>query len=62
MALHPMMGDEPWTPRDEFAKAAMTGLIASIGNSAPAPTPEKVAEIAYKTADAMLKIRLMKRP
>lgn len=38
--------------RDEFAKAALTGLIGDANISI-----ENAAEIAYRTADAMLKER-----
>lgn len=38
--------------RDEFAMAAVTGLMAS-GNA----TPDDIAKSAYKVADAMMKAR-----
>ena len=43
--------------RDEFAMAALTGLVSYVVKGA---TFENVAEDAYKAADAMLKAREVK--
>lgn len=44
----------PITLRDYFAAAALTGLIAGRNHTA---TYDEAAETAYRTADAMLKVR-----
>jgi hypothetical protein len=46
----------PKTLRDEFAMAALTGLLAS-GSTSPADFPHKISTWAYAQADAMLKER-----
>ena len=46
------------TLRDLFAAHALTGYLAAHADSVPAlPTRTKVAEYAYKMADAMLLAR-----
>lgn len=47
------------TDRDEFAKAAMTGLLARYGTDGGL---ESAAECAYMFADAMLKARSSVEP
>lgn len=47
--------------RDEFAKAALTGLTLGLVLDAWEPTEKSVADEAYKLADAMLKAREVKR-
>jgi hypothetical protein len=43
--------------RDEFAKAALTGMHARDGYDDGLSTPEKRANLAYIDADAMMKAR-----
>jgi hypothetical protein len=43
--------------RDEFAKAALTGMHARDGYDEGLSTPEKRANLAYIDADAMMKAR-----
>lgn len=43
--------------RDEFAAAALTGLLTQRATSIESPRPELAAQVAYQYADAMLKER-----
>jgi len=47
--------------RDEFAKAAMQGILAFAGTDAEADSIETLAQVAYDIAEAMMKQR-EKRP
>jgi hypothetical protein len=46
----------PKTLRDEFAMAAMSGLLQWFGNTDMSETPKR-AKICYQVADAMMKER-----
>lgn len=52
-----MENNTPKTLRDEFAMAALTGLLAHGLDDDDRPTPARYSEIAYMIADAMLKQR-----
>jgi len=49
--------------RDEFAKAAVTGILAGKWGQMPQYKPEEAfADFAYRVADAMLKRREHREP
>ena len=49
--------------RDEFAKAAITGILAGKWGQMPQYKPEEAfADFAYRIADAMLKRREQREP
>jgi len=45
------------TLRDQFAMAALTGILSMQGEQADPPSPEDFARAAYMSADAMLAAR-----
>jgi hypothetical protein len=52
------LNHDPLSFRDEFAKAAITGILAGKWGQMPQYKPEEAfADFAYKMADAMLKRR-----
>jgi hypothetical protein len=49
--------------RDEFAKAAITGILAGRWGQMPNRKPEEAfADFAYRVADAMLRRRVQDEP
>ncbi len=49
--------------RDEFAKAAITGILAGRWGQMPHTSPEKAfADFAYRVADEMMKRREQDEP
>ena len=49
--------------RDEFAKAAITGILAGRWGQMPHRKPEEAfADFAYRVADAMLRRRVQDEP
>lgn len=51
------MACDRMTPRDEFAAAALTGIVASYTGDLPLPETDFAADNAYHYADAMMRRR-----
>lgn len=56
------MSTETETPRDKFAMAALTGMLANETSTDGYYSSEGAAERAYKVADAMLAERAKSQP